>query len=61
MESVILSKEHLLVLGQPRSQGLSFCYLGETLAAAGHVAPRFWELNLIVTARAERGGKGACL
>ena len=37
--------------GQPRSQGLSFCHLGETLAAAGHVPPRFWEVNLIVTVR----------
>ena len=36
---------------QPRSQGLSFCHLGETLAAAGHVPPRFWEVNLIVTVR----------
>jgi hypothetical protein len=36
---------------QPRSQGLSFCHLGETLAAAGHVPPRFWEANLIVTVR----------
>ena len=25
--------------------------LGETLAAAGHVPPRFWEVNLIVTVR----------
>ena len=36
---------------QPRSQGLSFCHLGETLAAAGHVPPRIWEVNLIVTVR----------
>jgi hypothetical protein len=36
---------------QPRSQGLSFYHLGETLAAAGHVPPRFWEVNLIVTVR----------
>jgi hypothetical protein len=36
---------------QPRSQGLSFCHLGESLAAAGHVPPRFWEVNLIVTVR----------
>ena len=36
---------------QPRSQGLSFCRMGETLAAAGHVPPRFWEVNLIVTVR----------
>jgi hypothetical protein len=36
---------------QPRSQGLSFCHLGETLAAAGQVPPRFWEVNLIVTVR----------
>ena len=35
--------------GQPCSQGLSFCHLGETLAAAGHTPPRFWEVNLIVT------------
>jgi hypothetical protein len=41
---------------QPRSQGLSFCHLGETLAAAGHVPPRFWEVNLIVTVRGV--GKG---
>ena len=25
--------------------------MGETLAAAGHVPPRFWEVNLIVTVR----------
>jgi hypothetical protein len=25
--------------------------LGETLAAAGHVPPRFWEVNLIETVR----------
>ena len=37
--------------GQPRSQGLSFCHLGETLDAAGHVPPRFWVVNLIVTVR----------
>ena len=36
---------------QPRSYGLSFCHLGETLAAAGHVPARFWEVNLIVTVR----------
>jgi hypothetical protein len=30
---------------------LSFCHLGETLAAAGHVPPRFWEVNLIVTVK----------
>jgi hypothetical protein len=42
-------KGHSLM--QPRSQGLSFCHLGETLAATGHVPPRFWELNLIVTVR----------
>ena len=41
---------------QPRSQVLSFCHLGETLAAAGHVPPRFWEVNLIVTVRGV--GKG---
>ena len=42
---------HTNVHPQPRSQGLSFCHLGETLAAAGHVPPRFWEVNLIVTVR----------
>ena len=35
----------ILHFSQPRSQGLSFCHLGETLAAAGHVPPRFWEVN----------------
>jgi hypothetical protein len=43
---------------QPRSQGLSFCHLGETLAAAGHVPPRIWEVNLIVTVRGV--GKRVC-
>ena len=37
--------------GQPCSQGLSFSHLGETLAAAGHTPPRFWEVNLIATVR----------
>jgi hypothetical protein len=36
---------------QPRSQGLSFCHLGETQAAAGHVPPRFWGVKLIVSVR----------
>jgi seryl-tRNA synthetase len=47
------TNEIIVKLGrrQPRSQGLSFCHLGETLAAAGHVPPRFWEVNLIVTVR----------
>jgi hypothetical protein len=40
-----------MVILQPRSQGLSFYHLGETLSAAGHVPPRFWEVNLIVTVR----------
>jgi hypothetical protein len=43
--------DETLFLRQPRSQDLSFCHLGETLAAAGHVRPRFWEVNLIVTVR----------
>jgi hypothetical protein len=42
---------YILLKPQPHSQGLSFCHLGETLAAAGHVPPRFWEVNLIVTVR----------
>jgi hypothetical protein len=46
-----MSLKFKLEFYQPRSQGLSFCHLGETLAAAGHVPPRFWEVNLIVTVR----------
>jgi hypothetical protein len=47
----IFTEKYYEELNQPRSQGLSFCHLGETLAAAGHVPLRFWEVNLIVTVR----------
>jgi hypothetical protein len=48
---VTISRLRQQMISQPRSQGLSFCHLRETLAAAGHVPPRFWEVNLIVTVR----------
>jgi hypothetical protein len=46
---------------QPRSQALSSMRGrgGETLVAAGHVAPRFWVLNWFV--HLGRGGRGACI
>ena len=37
-------------IGELRGLGTRL-HLGETLAAAGHVPPRFWEVNLIVTVR----------
>ena len=43
-----VTSSHVSVMqpsNQPHSLGLSFCHLGETLAAAGHVPPRFWEVK----------------